>query len=113
MREPLAGYCYLKQTLDIGERVYVRRSSDKYRSGFSSAANHTHCRGNDFNRDSIFDLEKDLQGCWELADNFVSEETKLHYCVPARESGCYQLTCTETSIEGASTHLSQNELKLT
>ena len=102
-REPMAGYCYLKQTLDIGRNKYYRRDSDKYVSGFATVANQTHCRGNDFNRDSIFDLEKDLQGCWELADNFVSDETKLHYCQPARESGCYQLTCTETFVEGSST----------
>ena len=101
-QQPLAGYCYLKQTLDIGQRDYVRRSSNLYDSGFATIANLTHCRGNDFNRDSIFDLEKDLQGCWELADDFIDDESKLHYCQPARESGCYALTCTETEIEGAS-----------
>jgi hypothetical protein len=104
-REPMAGYCYLKQTLDIGRKKYYRRDSDKYVSGFATVANQTHCRGNDFNRDSIFDLEKDLQGCWELADSFLSEESQLHYCQPARESGCYQLTCTETFVEGSSMHL--------
>ena len=104
-QQPLAGYCYLKQTLDIGQRDYVRRSINLYDSGYATIANLTHCRGNDFNRESIFDIEEDLQGCWELADDFIDDESRLHYCQPARESGCYALTCTETEIEGASRQL--------